>query len=97
MTEKEKAGLITALSELVLERLLLQGSIQSMHEYRKRNHTAGMIIGRLIAAVTHEGELGERYLALTKECELKAVATTEEAQDIARKSLFKVIKRVEDG
>ncbi|MGV8400870.1 hypothetical protein ACV33W_16770 [Pseudomonas aeruginosa] len=93
MTEKEKAGLITALSELVLERLLLQGSIQSMHEYRERNQTAGQIIGRMIAAVTHEGELGERYLALTRECELKAIATTTEAQDIARKSLFRVIKR----
>ncbi|MFK7671928.1 MULTISPECIES: hypothetical protein [Pseudomonas] len=92
ITDENKVELISALSEVVLEHLLLKAAPRTVREYRERNHLAGALIGRLMAAVVHEGDLGARYLDLAKECELKGLAMTSNSQSAAQKAVLRLIK-----
>lgn len=92
ITDDDKVGLISALSEIVLEHLLLKVAPKTMRECRERNHLAGSLIGRLMAAVVHEGDLGARYLELSKECELKGLTMTSNSQNAAQKSMLQLVK-----
>lgn len=92
ITDDEKVELITALSEVILERLLLKNPPKTMKDYRERNQLAGPIIGRVMAAVVHEGELSDRYLELSRGCEAKGLEMTNSAQSTARKTVLRLIQ-----
>lgn len=92
ITDDDKVELISALSEVVLEHLLLKSAPKTMKEYRERNQLAGPLIGRVMAAVVHEGELSTRYLELSRECETKGLELTDSAQSTARKTALRLIQ-----
>ncbi|MEU7769521.1 hypothetical protein [Nocardia sp. NPDC049190] len=92
ITEDQRVEMIGAITEIVLERLLLKSPPTTIQDYQERNRYAGLLIGRLMAAVVHdEPEIGLRYLELSKECEKKGQAMTGKAERIGRRSALRVV------
>lgn len=97
MTDDEKVELHAALSEVVIEQLLLRNPAQDARDFRERCSGIGLILGRLMAAVVHEGDLNPRYLEFSRECELKGLTMMGGAQSVAIKAALKLVPGGNDG
>lgn len=97
MTDDEKVELHTSISAVVIEQLLLRNPAKDARDFRERCSEVGLIFGRLMAAVIHEGDLNPRYLELSKECELKGLAMMGDAQGTAMKAALKLVPGGSDG
>ena len=89
---EELVELTGEINALVMQRLLLKRLPRDMRECRDRCEAIGLILGRVMAAVAHEGPLSPRYMELTAECEVKGLAMLEAAQVTAQKATLKVVK-----
>ena len=92
MDTEERVELTAEIGILVTQRLLLKKLPSDMREFRDRCEAIGLILGRVMAAVAHEGPLSPRYMELTAECEVKGLAMLEAAQVTAQKATLKVVK-----
>lgn len=89
---EELVDLTIALNATVMEHLLLKRPPKNARECRDRCEVIGMILGRVMAAVAHDGPLNQRYMELTAECERKGAAMMDAAQTTAQKATLKVVK-----
>ncbi len=89
---EELVELTGEINALVMQRLLLKRLPRDMRECRDRCEAIGLILGRVMAAVAHEGPLSPGYMELTAECEVKGLAMLEAAQLTAQKATLKVVK-----